>query len=211
MRKELVSRMFNLIRKDLVIQKSQILLFIPFVMFFAIFGDHMSPFFIFLIASLYIPLNGYMYDEQVESNILLNSLPYTRKEIVAAKYIGSVVYMILSIVVAGIILYLFNFDFIFQDIATAAGLFFFFAAITFPLFYILKPGFIGGFVMIGLIVSAVVLPPVLRFLAEHLAGITAFITSLSTTVLYLSGAVISISLFLISWLVSQLIYQRKVF
>ncbi|MCF3944718.1 ABC-2 transporter permease [Oceanobacillus alkalisoli] len=203
--------MFNLIRKDLIIQKSQIMLFIPFVMFFAIFADHMSPFFIFLIASLYIPLNGYIYDEQVESNILLNSLPYTRKEIVAAKYVGSAVYMILSIAVAGIILYLFNFDFLFRDIVIAAGLFFFFAALTFPLFYILKPGNIGAFIMIGLIVSAALLPPALRFLAGHLTAITDFITSLSTTVLYISGTAISISLFLISWLASQIIYQRKVF
>lgn len=211
MRKELVSRMFNLIRKDLVIQKSQILLFIPFIMFFAIFGDHMSPFFIFLMASLYIPLNGYIYDEQVESNILLNSLPYTRKEIVAAKYIGSVVYMMLSTVVAGIILYLFNFDFILRDIAIAAGLFFIFAALSFPFFYLLKRGYIGVFMLIGIVVSVVVLPPALRFLAEHLTAITEFITSLSTTTLYLSGAGISISLFLISWFISQLIYQRKVF
>ncbi|WP_249872873.1 ABC-2 transporter permease [Oceanobacillus saliphilus] len=202
--------MFNLIRKDLVIQKSQILLFIPFIMFFAIFGDHMSPFFIFLITSLYIPLNGYIYDEQVESNILLNSLPYRRKEIVAAKYIGSVVYMFLSIVIASIILYLFNFDFTLQDIAIATGLFFLFTAIAFPFFYILKPGYVGVAALIGMVVFAVVLPPALRFLAEHLTAITEFITSLSTATLYLSGAVISISLFLISWLVSQTIYQRKV-
>lgn len=72
-------------------------------MFFAIFADHMSPAFVFLMASMYIPLNGYIYDEQVESNILLNSLPYTRKEIVAAKYIGAIAYMIVSIGVASII------------------------------------------------------------------------------------------------------------
>jgi len=203
--------MFNLIRKDLVIQKSQILLFIPFVIFFAIFGDHMSPFFIFLIASLYIPMNGYIYDEQVESNILLNSLPYTRKEIVAAKYIGAIVYMILSVAVAGIILYLFNFDFILRDIAIAAGLFFIFAALAFPLFYILKPGYIGVAVMVGFILSVIVLPPLFRFLAEHLTAITDFIAGMSTIALYLSGAAISIGLYLISWLVSQFIYQRKVF
>ena len=100
--------MYNLIKKDLVIQKTQILLFIPFIMFFAIFADHMSPAFVFLLASTYIPLNGYIYDEQVESNILLNSLPYTRKEIVAAKYIGAIAYMIVSIGIASIIFYIFS-------------------------------------------------------------------------------------------------------
>src|SRR5699024_5462017 len=135
--------MFNLIKKDFVIQKTQILLFIPFIMFFAIFADHISPAFVFLLASTYIPLNGYIYDEQVESNILLNSLPYTRKEIVAAKYVGAIFYMILSIGVASIILYIFNYDFMIKDITIAMGLFFIFTAFAFPLFYILKPGYIG--------------------------------------------------------------------
>lgn len=203
--------MFNLIKKDFVIQKTQILLFIPFIMFFAIFADHMSPAFIFLMAGTYIPLNGYIYDERVESNILLNSLPYTRKDIVAAKYIGAIAYMILSIGIAGIILYVFNYDYTIRDIAIAAGLFLIFVAFAFPLFNILKPGYIGIAILIGVLFCAVVVPPIFRFLAEHLTTITDFLTSLSTTTLYLSGAAISISLYLISWMVSQFIYQRKVF
>ncbi|RLL43883.1 ABC-2 transporter permease [Oceanobacillus piezotolerans] len=203
--------MFNLIKKDFVIQKTQILLFIPFIIFFAIFGDHMSPAFIFLLASTYIPLNGYIYDEQVESNILLNSLPYTRKEIVSAKYIGAIAYMILGIGVASVILYLFNFGFMIRDITIAMGLFFVFSAFAFPLFYVLKPGYIGVVVIFGMILLAGVLPPLFRLLTEHLTTITDFLTSLSTTTLYLSGAAISIILYLTSWMVSQLIYQRKVF
>lgn len=203
--------MFNLIKKDFVIQKTQILLFIPFIMFFAIFADHMSPAFVFLLASTYIPLNGYIYDEQVESNILLNSLPYTRKEIVAAKYIGAIAYMIVSIGIASIIFYIFSYDFLIKDISIAIGLFFIFTAIAFPLFYILKPGYIGAVVMVGFLFLAVVIPPLFRLLSEHLTVITDFLTSLSTTILYLSGAAISIIVYLISWMVSQTIYQRKVF
>lgn len=203
--------MFNLIKKDFVIQKSQILLFIPFIMFFAIFADHISPTFVFLLASTYIPLNSFIFDEQVESNILLNSLPYTRKEIVAAKYIGAITYMILSIGVASVILYIFNYEFTINDITIAIGLFFIFTAFAFPLFYILKPGYIGIAVLVGMIIVAVILPPLFRFLTEHLTAITEFLASLSTATIYLSGAVISIGLYLISWMVSQFIYQRKVF
>ena len=203
--------MYNLIKKDLVIQKTQILLFIPFIMFFAIFADHMSPAFVFLMASMYIPLNGYIYDEQVESNILLNSLPYTRKEIVAAKYIGALAYMVLSIGVASIIFYIFSYDFLIKDISIAMGLFFIFTAIAFPLFYILKPGYIGAVVMVGFLFLAVVIPPVFQFLTKHLTAITDFLTSMSTTTLYLSGAATCIIIYLISWMVSQSVYQRKVF
>ncbi|MDY0408841.1 ABC-2 transporter permease [Virgibacillus soli] len=194
-----------------MIQKAQIILFIPFIIFFAIFGDHMSPAFIFLLAGAYIPLNGYIYDEQVESNILLNSLPYTRKEIVSAKYISAIAYMILSIGVASVILYIFNFGFMIRDITIAMGLFFVFSAFAFPLFYILKPGYIGAAVLVGMIISAVVLPPLFRFITEHFVAITDFLTSLSITTIYLSGAAIAIILYLTSWMFSQFIYQRKVF
>lgn len=203
--------MFNLIKKDFIIQKSQILLFIPVLIFFAIFGKHLSPAFIFFVASSYIPMNGYIYDERVESNIFLNSLPYTRKEIVAAKYIGAIVYMILSIGLASIVLYFFNYGYMMRDIAIAAGLFFVFAALAFPLFYILKPGYVGTAVLVGVILSAVILPAVFRLLADHFTTITDFLTSQSAATLYLSGAIIAIALYLISWMVSQFLYQRKAF
>lgn len=203
--------MFNLIKKDFVIQKAQILFFIPLIMFFAIFADDMNPAFVFFLAAAYIPMNGYIYDGQVESNILLNSLPYTRKEIVSAKYIGAIAYMILTIAVASAILYVFNYNFMIRDIAIATGLFCIFSAIAFPLFYLLKIDYIVVVGLVGMVISAVVLPPLFRLLTERLPTITDFLTSLSTTTLYLSGAAISIILYLISWMVSQFIYQRKVF
>ncbi|GAB2562501.1 ABC-2 transporter permease [Gracilibacillus alcaliphilus] len=203
--------MFNLIKKDVIIQKAQILLFIPLIMFFAIFAKHVSPAFIFFVASTFIPLNAYIYDERVESNILLNSLPYTRKEIVAARYLGAIVYMLCSIGAAGIILLVFNYEYMLRDIAIAAGLFFLFTAFAFPLFYILKPGYIGMVVLISIIALAAVMPPVIRFLAKHLTSITEFLTSLSMTTIYFSSAGIAIGLYLLSWLFSQFIYQRKAF
>ncbi|GIO23389.1 ABC-2 transporter permease [Oceanobacillus sp. J11TS1] len=203
--------MFNLIKKDLIILKVQLLLFIPFIVFFAVFATHLSPAFIFLLASIFIPINAYIYDEQAETNILLNSLPYTRQEIVAARYIGAIAYMILSIGVAGIILYLCNYGYTIRDIVIAVGLFFVFSALSFPLFYILKPGYIGLAVFVSFIVLAVVLPPIVQFLAENLTTITNFLTNLSAFTLYLSGATIAIGLYLLSWIFSRTIYLRKDF
>ncbi|UUI03924.1 ABC-2 transporter permease [Oceanobacillus jeddahense] len=203
--------MFNLIKKDVFIQKTQIGFLIPIIMIFAIFIKDIHPAFIFLMASVFIPLNAYIFDQQSKSNILLNSLPYTRKEIVAARYIGAIVYMILSIALAGGILYIFQFDYMIRDMAIAAGLFCLIASFAFPLFYFLKAEYIFIAAFIGFIASTIILPPVFRFLAEHLTTITDFITSLSTSTLYLSGAAIAIGLYLISWVVSQFIYQRKVF
>ncbi|WP_077604635.1 ABC-2 transporter permease [Oceanobacillus sojae] len=203
--------MFNLIKKDLIIQKTQLLLFISLIIFLVFFARDISPILIFLVAGAYISANAYVYDGMAESNILLNSLPYTRKLIVASRYIGAMVYMILSMAMAGGVLYLFDYGYNMMDIAIAAGLFFIFAAFAFPLFYILKPAYIGVVMFIGMIVLAIGFQPAARFLEEHLATITNFIAGLSTTMLYFSGAAIAIGLYLISWVISQFIYQRKVF
>ena len=65
--------MFNLIRRDVIIQKRQLLIFIPFILIFIISDKH--PALIFLVASIIIPYNTYTHDEKAETNILLNSLP----------------------------------------------------------------------------------------------------------------------------------------
>lgn len=197
--------------KDLIIQKKQLYLFIPFIVFYAFFGKHMSPSFIFLMASLYIPLNSYIYEEQVDANVLLNSLPYTRKEIVVAKYMGAIIYMVMAVAVTSVILYVARFPFTWQDIALAVGMFFIFSAVAFPLFYILKPGYIGAVMIIGLIVLASMGPIVFRFLSQYLPAISNFITQTPQPILYGLGAIISIILYVISWLTSHTVYQRKVF
>ena len=132
--------MFNLIRRDVILQKRQLLLFIPFIVFFIIMDA--NPALIFLVASLIIPFNTYAYDEKAETNILLNSLPYTRTEIIASRYLGAIIYMVLAIGVTSLTLFAFNKPFTMTDIAIGSGLFLLFAAFTFPLFYIFKPGYI---------------------------------------------------------------------
>jgi len=203
--------MLNLIKKDLIIQKRDLLISVTIIVFYAIFARQLSPFFIFLVASIFLPLNAYINEEKTKINILWNSLPYTRKEIVAAKYAGAVLFMILSIGVAGVILYFFNYSYTIGDMAIGAGLFLIFAAFTFPLFYILKPGYIGTAIMIGFLVFSFALSSIVPFVTENLTVIIHFFASLSTLTLYLSGAMIALSLYIISWLVSQFIYERKVF
>ncbi|MCM3112410.1 ABC-2 transporter permease [Lederbergia lenta] len=201
--------MFNLIRRDVILQKRQLLIFLPFILFFILMGSH--PALIFLVASIFIPFNTYAYDEKAETNILLNSLPYTRKEIIASRYLGAIVYMVLAIVVTSLALFVFNKSFTITDIAIGTGLFLLFAAFTFPLFYIFKPGYITTVVLISFILLAGVVPPTVLFLAEHLTEITNFIVSLSIPALYTGAAVVIVILYAISWGATTIIYQRKAF
>ena len=201
--------MFNLIRRDVILQKRQLLIFIPFILFFIIMEA--NPALIFLVASLIIPFNTYAYDEKAETNILLNSLPYTRTEIIASRYLGAIVYMVLAIGVTSLALFAFNKPFTMTDIAIGSGLFLLFAAFTFPLFYIFKPGYILPVVMISFLVLAGIGPAIVLFLAEHLTAITDFIVNLSVPVLYTGATLVIMVVYVISWGITNVIYQRKAF
>ncbi|TQR20519.1 ABC-2 transporter permease [Psychrobacillus vulpis] len=201
--------MFNLIRRDVILQKRQLLIFIPFILFFIIMGA--PPALIFLVASIFIPFNTYAYDEKVETNILLNSLPYTRMEIIASRYLGAIVYMILSIGVTSLALFAFNKPFTITDIAIGSGLFLLFAAFTFPLFHIFKPGYITTVVLISFILLTWIAPPIASFIAEHFTTITDFIVNLSIPALYTGATLVIIVGYVISWGITTVIYQRKAF
>ncbi|HLR69628.1 MAG TPA: ABC-2 transporter permease, partial [Virgibacillus sp.] len=197
--------MFNLIKRDVILQKRQLLIFIPFILIFIITDKHSA--FVFLVASIFIPFNAHGYDEKAETNILLNSLPYTRTEIIASRYLGAILYMILSIGVTSLALFALNKPFTMTDIAIAGGLFLIFAAFTFPLFYIFKSGHVFTAVLISFILLAGIGPPIVMFLAEHLTVITDFIVSLSVPALYTGTAVVVMGLYVISWGITTIIYQ----
>lgn len=201
--------MFNLIKRDVILQKKLLLTFIPFVAFFIIMNS--DPVLIFLVASIFIPFNAYAYDEKAEVNILLNSLPYTRKEIVASRYLGAVVYMVISIGMTSLALLLVDKEFGWLDISMGAGLFLFFAAFTFPLFYILKPGHITTFIIISFLVLAAIGPAVVSYMASNWTVVTHFILSLSTPMLYSVIAIIIIVVYSTSWGLTTAIYERKIF
>lgn len=201
--------MFNLIRRDVILQKRQLYFYIPVILFFIIMDS--NPALTFLVASIFIPFNTYAYDEKVETNILLNSLPYTRTEIIVSRYLGAIVYMVLSIGVTSLALFVLNKPFTMTDIAIGSGLFLLFAALTFPLFYILKPGYITSFVLISFIILTAMAGPIASFIEEHLGGITDFLANLSIPVLYTGATLIVMVAYVISWGVTTFIYQRKAF
>ncbi|MBS4207254.1 ABC-2 transporter permease [Bacillus sp. FJAT-50079] len=201
--------MLNLIRRDAILQKRQLVIGIPFILFFIVMGA--PPVVTFLVAGIFIPLNAFGYDEKAETNILLNSLPYTRKEIIASRYLGAIVYMFLSIGVTSLALFVFNKPFTITDIAIGSGLFLLFAALTFPLFYILKPGYITTAVLISFVLLTWIARPVIWFITEHLPAITEFIMNISAPTLYMGVTIVLMVIYVISWGITTMIYQRKAF
>ncbi|MFW5438052.1 ABC-2 transporter permease, partial [Paenibacillus apiarius] len=89
--------MFNLILKDILIQKKIIIFYIATIILYLLVDTSLV--LIGFIYSVVFIMNAYSYDEKDNANILLNSLPYTRKEIVCSKYIGALIFTSIFIII----------------------------------------------------------------------------------------------------------------
>lgn len=200
--------MVNLIKRDLILQKKLLWLYIPFILFFVVTWS--SPFLIFTMAALYIPFNAYAYDEEVESDKLLNSLPYTRLEIITARYVGAVFYTALSIILVSFTLLIFNKTFSIADIIIGASLFLALAAFTFPLFQIFKQGNITTIIIIALVIVL----GLASYFSEFLSKLESILLMDSNGLSSLLPIILALSILIIyvlSWLTTYLIYNKKDF
>jgi ABC-type transport system involved in multi-copper enzyme maturation permease subunit len=93
--------MFRLIYKDIAIQKKSLFFAFGYMFFFvAIFQSqpHMM-FSTAMVAITYIlVMGGFALDDQAEADTFLNSLPVTRKKLVAAKYFSLVLFFLFGTV-----------------------------------------------------------------------------------------------------------------
>lgn len=90
--------MFNLILKDIILQKKT--LAASFLVLCVYLMLDISPIWVGVVFSIVISMYAFSIDEKSSIHMLLNSLPYTRKEIVSSKYI--VVVLFTSMVAAAI-------------------------------------------------------------------------------------------------------------
>lgn len=94
--------MFSLLKKEIVIQKKILIFSFPIViLYLAILPlQTISLFPIATLLSFFFIINANDIDEKNKSNVLLNSLPISREQIVAAKYISVFVFALISIIIA---------------------------------------------------------------------------------------------------------------
>jgi|SRR5699024_5054347 len=128
-----------------------------------------------------------------------------------ARYVGAIVYMILSIELTSLLLFIFNKPFTLVDIAIGNGLFLGFAGVTIRLYQIIKPGYISMVLVILFVVSTWFIGPAVSFVNNYLPVVTEFIMNTPESLLYTGGALAAIIIYAISWAFSTFIYQRKVF
>lgn len=107
--------MLGMIKRDLILMLSSkrerlfLLLYIPFLLVVVEFKDPKWLYFAILITYTYlISISSFVYDVIGKSIYMMTSLPITKKEVVIYKYLSLFVYFFLTIVYAGVYLWIIN-------------------------------------------------------------------------------------------------------
>lgn len=202
--------MLKLVYKDIRLQRNTMLIMLPFLCLFLFEGT--SIIFISILFCIALIMNAFAVDEKSSINLLLNSLPYTRKEIVTSKYISACLLtaiVLLTIMLGSWIIHGESIPLI-QLVLISAFVAIFIAA-AFPFSYLLNSQylFIAGIVtfVVYLFIANTFIPD----LNDRIRSLTQSILSYDHTQLYLYVLLTSGILSILSWMISMRIYSRKVF
>lgn len=84
--------MFNLIIKDILIQKKTVLFTFVYMIFLILFLKDAGFISAMVVMTYILVITGFSLEEKNKSDIMLNSLPIKRRNIVLAKYISAFIY-----------------------------------------------------------------------------------------------------------------------
>lgn len=202
--------MFNLIRKDVILQKPTLMILLPLLVGYLILED--SSIWGGIIFSIAIIMNAYSVDEKSSIHMLLNSLPYTRKEIVSSKYISAIVFIglvIFTIFIGNLILH--QEITMWKDILLIVSFVMIAISLMFPFSYKFKSQYmlIGALVSLG--VYLVIVPLLIPNVNDKIREFVQTLLTLPTSHFYLIIALSVMALYACSWLLSIRIYGKKVF
>jgi len=203
--------MFNLIFKDILIQKKLIPFYIATIILYLLIDASLVK--IGIIYSLVSIMNAFSSDEKDNANILLNSLPYTRKEVVNSKYIGALIFTSIFIIFTYVGNFLLNREeamFLWQDILLIIGLVMVGVSFMFPFSYKFKSQYLlmALIALFGIYMLTIKIFPNFNNTLGEL--ISKFMT-LQETQMYFVAIFTIVILYIGSWLLSIRIYERKAF
>lgn len=219
--------MFNLILKDILIQKRTFLLGIFYILIMILsFQQVGSPMFsASVVAFSYIMVqSACAYDDKNKSDILLNSLPLNRDTIVIARYISTFIFAAISVVyyilLTGIIKIL---DLPFkvypvslEGIIGALFALVLVSGIYFPIFYkvgYIKSKMVNFVLFFGIFFGGgILLPELIRNKDEaFIQGILQFLSNQSDMQIAVEIFAIMILLLIISYMFSLKFYRKREF
>ena len=202
--------MLNLIRKDIILQKYTFMILLPILIGYLILDN--SSILMGFISSTILIQAILTSDEKPSINILLNSLPYTRKEIVSSKYIGAVIFtfiMIFAIFIINLVIHgkLTPWEELFFTFLLVIG----FTSFMLPFSYKFKNEYLLV-ASLGLFVTYVVVVSLfIHNLNDRIRELVHTLLTLEDYQLYLLLVSFVILFYVGSWLLSIRIYRNKVF
>ena len=202
--------MFNLIRKDIFLQKTTLLIMLPLLVVYLFLEN--SSIWGGIIFSIAITMNAYGIDEKSSINILLNSLPYTRKEIVSSKYMGAFIYtgiVIFTVFIGNLIIH--QEIMIWKDLLFIIGPVMVAISLIFPFSYKFKSQYMLIGALVSLAIYMVIIPLFIPNVNDKIREVVQTLLTLQTTYFYLIIVLSVMALYACSWLLSIRIYAKKVF
>ncbi|WP_233529612.1 ABC-2 transporter permease [Bacillus atrophaeus] len=163
------------------------------------------------VFSIVIIMNAFSMDEKAQINTLLNSLPYTRREIVSSKYIGVLIFtfiVVLTIFIGNLIIQ--RELTIWIDLMFIVCLVMVSASFIFPFSYQFNSRylFIGSLILFGIYM---VINTLFRNLNDIIRENVRILLSLQNINVYLLILFSVIILYICSWFLSIRIYRNKAF
>lgn len=199
--------MVNLMRKDITLQKStlNILLLVYFLLGIPSIPGGVT-------ISIIVIMSMYTMDDKSSIHMLLNSLPYTRKEIVSSKYMGACIITCLVAVILFIVNLIFYQEIIaWREILLIISLVMVAMSLIFPFVYRFKSQYI---LMVALMLGFIyvfVRSTYIPNLNAKTNELVQMVLTLQTAQFYLFIVLSAIALYTCSWLLSIRIYSKKVF
>ncbi|MGX1262316.1 ABC-2 type transport system permease protein [Rossellomorea marisflavi] len=202
--------MLQLIRKDFLLHRNILVILLGVLILYLVLGA--PPIWVGLVFILVLSMSTFGNDEKTTINLLLNSLPFTRKEIVSSKYLSVLIYT----VVITMLLFLGSL-FIHGRVMEWQGIVFMTMLSLLSLSFMLPFSyrFASKYLMIASLVLFVAYFAVVNMFIPNLNDMiresVGTLVSLQSTLPYLIVCVSVLLIFALSWVLSIRIYEKKVF
>ena len=202
--------MLRLVYKDIRLQRNTMLIMLPFLYLFLFEGTSMI--YVSILFCIALIMNAFAVDEKPPINLLLNSLPYTRKEIVISKYISASLFTAIVLMTIMLGNWLIHRESVpLNQLVLISAFVAIFIAAAFPLSYLLNSQYL---LIAGIVTFAVYLFIANTFipdLNDRIRNLTQLILSYDHTQLYIYILLTTGILSILSLMISMRIYSKKVF
>lgn len=208
--------MLGIIKRDLILifsnkrERFFLIFYIPFLLFIVESYDPQFMYFVILVAYTYLlSIIPFAYDISGKTRYIINSLPINRKETVIYKYLSTFIYFAITIVYAGVYLWIINAlkikfvdYFNLEMIIKALPITIIFISIVFPAYFRFEPKIAQIFHMIVFIAFFITITNI------SIVGEKSFVKYLR----FLQGkniAFLAIVMYIISLLLSIKLYENR--